>query len=150
MQITVNGAGLCRPRRAQMVSVPLLAVATRAAASLPALLRRGGLLAAITTIGTALGPVAAGLCRGLGTSLGLPACEPAAEAQAPPQPFPRVPGKPHRCLTPSLPRPPWRHADEVRSPYRNSSRQRSYERAISIKSSEEPCGEPFEVDRCPR
>src|SRR3954451_14052527 len=80
MQIIVNGAGLRRPRRAQMVSVPLLAVATRAAASLPALLRRGGMLAAITTIGTALGPVAAGLCRGLGTSLGLPACEPAAES----------------------------------------------------------------------
>src|SRR5690348_3195431 len=116
-------------------SAPLPAVATGTATSLPAMLRRGGLLTVGDAIRTALNGVRTGLRCGPCQLLGLAACEPAAEPQAPPQPFPSVPSEPHRCLAPLLPRPPQRDGDEARSPHRNSSRRCSCERVISIESS---------------
>src|SRR4051794_21046916 len=86
------------------LSAPLLAVATGTNAPLPAMLRRGGLLAAGDTIRTALSVVRTGLGCGACKLLGLAAREPGAEPQAPPQPFARLPGKPHRCLLLCRPR----------------------------------------------
>src|SRR4051795_11744811 len=79
-------------------SAPLLAVATGPATPLPAMLGRGDLLAVGGAIRTALGVVRIGLRCGAGKLLGLAAREPRAEPQAPPQPFARLPGEPHRCL----------------------------------------------------
>src|SRR3954451_14462728 len=62
------------------------------------MLGRGDLLAVDDAIRTALGVVRIGLRCGAGKLLGLAAREPGAEPQAPPQPFARLPGEPHRCL----------------------------------------------------
>src|SRR3954454_16483354 len=97
-------------------SVSLLAMATRATASLSMLSRRGGRLTTADMTHTALGVVRTDLRCGRGKLVGLAARDPGGEPQAPPQPLPRVPGEPHRCLTPSLSRPSRRDDDEAGSP----------------------------------
>src|SRR3954453_2424099 len=63
------------------------------------MLGRGDLLALGDAIRTALSVVRIGLRYSAGKLLGLAAREPGAEPQAPPQPFARLPGEPHRYLT---------------------------------------------------
>ena len=62
------------------------------------MLGRGDLLAVGGAIRTAVSVVRIGLRCGAGKLLGLAAREPGAEPQAPPQPFARLPGEPHRYL----------------------------------------------------
>src|SRR3954470_19089191 len=62
------------------------------------MLGRGDLLALGDAIRTALSVVRIGLRYSAGKLLGLAAREPGAEPQAPPQPFARLPGEPHRYL----------------------------------------------------
>src|SRR3954452_1013583 len=62
------------------------------------MLGRGDLLAVGGATRTALRVVQIGPCCGAGKLLGLAAREPGAEPQAPPQPFARLLGAPHRRL----------------------------------------------------